>query len=91
MYGKLTGADVADTQYYKALTTYAGTVPSTCAAFAGTSFTSKFGTFDCTSASTYGTLLQVSSQFPGAGPCYPVYFATTPYFNRRVQPLPRPR
>lgn len=29
-----------------------------------------------------GTYLQASSQFPGKGPCYPVWAATVPYFNR---------
>ena len=84
VYGKITGADVADTQYYKALSTYAGTVPSTCAAFGGGTVASSFAGFGCGTASAYGSLLQLSSQFPGRGPCYPVYFATTPYFNRRV-------
>jgi hypothetical protein len=29
-----------------------------------------------------GTYLQASSQFPSKGPCYPVFAATVPYFNR---------
>jgi hypothetical protein len=29
-----------------------------------------------------GKYLQASSQFPGKGPCYPVFAATVPYFNR---------
>jgi hypothetical protein len=31
-----------------------------------------------------GRYLQASSQFPGRGPCYPVWAATVPYFNRCV-------
>jgi hypothetical protein len=29
-----------------------------------------------------GKYLQVQSQFPGKGPCYPVWASTVPYFNR---------
>jgi hypothetical protein len=29
-----------------------------------------------------GQFLQVTSQFPGEGPCYPVWAPTVPYFNR---------
>jgi hypothetical protein len=29
-----------------------------------------------------GAYLQARSQFPGEGPCYPVWAATVPYFNR---------
>lgn len=31
-----------------------------------------------------GQYLQASSQFPGKGPCYPVWASTVPYFNRYV-------
>lgn len=31
-----------------------------------------------------GKYLQATSQFPGKGPCYPVWAATAPYFNRRA-------
>lgn len=33
-------------------------------------------------SSINGAYLQASSQFPGKGPCYPVWAATVPYFNR---------
>jgi hypothetical protein len=29
-----------------------------------------------------GKYLQATSQFPGQGPCYPVWTQTVPYFNR---------
>lgn len=29
-----------------------------------------------------GAYYKATSQFPGKGPCYPVWAATTPYFNR---------
>jgi hypothetical protein len=29
-----------------------------------------------------GVYYQVTSQFPGQGPCYPVWVQTIPYFNR---------
>lgn len=31
-----------------------------------------------------GKYLQAQSQFPGKGPCYPVWASTVPYFNRCV-------
>lgn len=31
-----------------------------------------------------GAYLQATSQFPGKGPCYPVWAATAPFFNRCV-------
>lgn len=33
-------------------------------------------------SSVSGAYLQASSQFPGKGPCYPIWAATVPYFNR---------
>jgi hypothetical protein len=37
----------------------------------------------CGAGSTVsGKYLQAKSQFPGEGPCYPVFAATVPYFNR---------
>ncbi|KAF8064488.1 CHER1 [Scenedesmus sp. PABB004] len=35
-----------------------------------------------------GRYLQASSQFPGKGPCYPVWAATVPYFNRCFPKFP---
>lgn len=35
-------------------------------------------------SSVSGAYLQASSQFPDKGPCYPVWSATVPYFNRCV-------
>lgn len=36
-----------------------------------------------------GKYLQATSQFPGRGPCYPVWAPTVPYFNRYVAVRPR--
>eukprot|EP00879_Flechtneria_rotunda_P020927 GHRR01022035.1.p1 GENE.GHRR01022035.1~~GHRR01022035.1.p1 ORF type:complete len:473 (+),score=147.31 GHRR01022035.1:32-1420(+) len=35
-----------------------------------------------------GKYLQATSQFPGEGPCYPVWAATVPYFNRCFPKFP---
>jgi len=78
VYDNLSGVDDGDTSYYTALSTYSGSTTD-CTTF---TVPGGYTTPSCASAAAYGTLMQTSSQFPGRGPCYAVYFATTPYFNR---------
>lgn len=81
--GKLTEmdstTDAYNTTYFDHLDS-ASNINDVC----GSSFLDALATSfpDFSALAVCDTYYQALSHFPGRGPCYPVYAATVPYFNR---------
>lgn len=95
LYGYLAGvnnSDVLNYQYYLQLAT-ANTAKCdtgflSAAALKVTPSAFGFDSSTCDGASISGQYYQFTSQFPGQGPCYPVWVPTVLYFNRCFPKFP---
>ncbi|KAI8472764.1 MAG: plasma-membrane choline transporter-domain-containing protein [Monoraphidium minutum] len=92
LYGQLAGVADTDTAYWGALSgAAAAACNATFLALAGDKLPGLSALADpsvCASAGGGGAYLQATSHFPGKGPCYPVWAATAPYFNRCFPKFP---
>mmetsp|Transcript_8104 Transcript_8104/g.16758 ORF Transcript_8104/g.16758 Transcript_8104/m.16758 type:complete len:786 (-) Transcript_8104:485-2842(-) len=95
LYGKIAGVDDIDTSYYDQL----ATIPDDTATADQTAFIAELSGLGITwvddflaatvsGATVTGGYYQLTSQFPGKGPCYPVYIKTADFFNRCVPRFP---
>lgn len=96
LYDHLQGVNYTSTQYYAELATAPSSVDAAASQFVTAaqslnipwvnSYLSSHGITP--SSSVGGAYYQFTSQFPGKGPCYPVWVPTTSYFNRCVPKFP---
>ncbi|GAX82667.1 hypothetical protein CEUSTIGMA_g10093.t1 [Chlamydomonas eustigma] len=97
LYGEIPGLPVSSTQYFSNLTSITHASDPTAAVFLKalqklnlawiTSFLSSYHINASNPGGLSGAYYQLTSQFPGEGPCYPVWVPTTDDLNRCVPEL----
>ena len=82
LYGTLNDSDALDTGYWGDLFNTSVSQCNISLAWLPQKYRAAF--FANASGPTCGEYFQLSSMYPGSGPCYPVFVETVGYLNRRA-------
>lgn len=82
LYGTLNDSDPLDTGYWGALYNTTVSQCNISLSWLPQKFQAAF--FANVTGPTCGEYYQLSSMYPGSGPCYPVFVETVEYLNRRA-------